>query len=86
MQANDLIREKLKKLLPPERYRHSLRVEAAAQKLAGRFGVNKSKASIASLLHDCSRFLSPEQMLKKAVKAIKIALENGLERAMNQFN
>jgi len=60
------MREKLKKLLPPERYRHSLRVEAAAILLADHYKVNRSKASLAGLLHDCSRFLSCKQMLIKA--------------------
>jgi len=65
MRNNDLIKEKLKRLLPPERYKHSLRVEAAALALASRHKVNCKKASIAALLHDCSRFLSRKQMLEK---------------------
>jgi len=66
MQNNDFIKEKLKRLLPPERYKHSLRVEAAALALAGRYKVNSKKASVAALLHDCSRFLSRKQMVGKA--------------------
>ena len=71
MPDKNLVREKLKNLLPRDRYQHSLRVEKAALSLARHYKVSRAKASIAALLHDCSRFLSPKQMLKQA-KAWKI--------------
>lgn len=56
----------LEALLPPERFKHSLRVADTAKKLAKHYGVDSEKAEVAALLHDCSRFLDPEGMLKKA--------------------
>lgn len=66
MTEPERIRKKLKELLPKDRYEHSLRVERSALALAKHYRVPVSKASTAALLHDCSRFLSPEQMLAKA--------------------
>ena len=63
----DDIKARLKKLLPKERFDHSLRVEKEALRLARHYGVSKSKAAIASLLHDCSRYLDRKQMLKQAL-------------------
>lgn len=60
------LKTKLAELLPLERFEHSLRVEKSALELAELYNVSTAKTSIAALLHDCSRFLSREQMLKKA--------------------
>jgi predicted HD superfamily hydrolase involved in NAD metabolism len=67
MDEQSLIKAKLKELLPRDRYEHSLRVERSALALAKHYRVPVSKASTAALLHDCSRFLSPGQMLAKAI-------------------
>lgn len=56
----------LKKLLPKERFEHSLRVMEQAEELARRFKVSVEQAGIASLLHDCSRYLDRYGMLKHA--------------------
>ncbi|MBI5699700.1 bis(5'-nucleosyl)-tetraphosphatase (symmetrical) YqeK [Candidatus Saganbacteria bacterium] len=56
----------LKKLLPKERFEHSLRVMEQAEELARRFKVSVEPAGIAALLHDCSRYLNREGMLKSA--------------------
>ncbi|OGC03297.1 hypothetical protein A2276_00015 [candidate division WOR-1 bacterium RIFOXYA12_FULL_43_27] len=48
------------------RYRHSLRVAKVARALAKHYRADAKKAEIAALLHDCSRFLTPDEMLKKA--------------------
>jgi predicted HD superfamily hydrolase involved in NAD metabolism len=68
------IREKLRHLLNKDRFRHSQNVEAAAIELALHWGESKEKAGIAGLLHDCSRWMSPKEMLKKA-KALKIGVD-----------
>src|SRR3989339_1311160 len=62
------IRKKLKETLDPERYEHSLRVEKAAVELAGKYGVSSEDASIAGLLHDCSRKYTKQEMLEVAKK------------------
>ncbi len=67
-QGNKLLKEKLKRLLPQDRFEHSLRVEAAALALAHHYNVSSAKASLAALLHDCSRYLNREQMLKQALR------------------
>lgn len=56
----------LEALLPPGRVKHSLRVAEIAKELAKHYGVDSEKAEVAALLHDCSRFLDPAGMLKKA--------------------
>lgn len=56
----------LNKLLPPERYEHSLRVAAQAEDLARKFKVSVEQARIAALLHDCSRYLDREGLLRQA--------------------
>ena len=61
--------EKLKQLLNTERFEHSLRVQELSVDLAKHHKVNPKKASIAGLLHDCSRYLSPEETLKQAESA-----------------
>jgi predicted HD superfamily hydrolase involved in NAD metabolism len=67
---------KLKKLLPKERFQHSLRVKEAALKLAQGFSVDKNKVRTAALLHDCSRYLKSPEMVEAAkgfgIKVTKI--------------
>ncbi|MFA6431858.1 MAG: bis(5'-nucleosyl)-tetraphosphatase (symmetrical) YqeK [Candidatus Margulisiibacteriota bacterium] len=62
------IRKKLKETLDPERYEHSLRVEKSAIELAQKYGVSVEDASIAGLLHDCSRKYTKQEMLEVAQK------------------
>jgi len=66
MPEYDSLKAGLKKLLPPERYEHSLRVAEQAEGLARRYKVAEDKARLAALLHDCSRYLDREGMLKMA--------------------
>lgn len=51
----ETMKEELRKRLKKNRYEHSLGVSDTAVQLAGRFGVDKEKARIAGLLHDCAR-------------------------------
>jgi predicted HD superfamily hydrolase involved in NAD metabolism len=62
------IRRKLSKLLDEERLKHSENVEKIAVDLAKVWGEPKEKAGIAGLLHDCSRWMKPKQMLDEAKK------------------
>lgn len=59
----DLIRNRLKEVLSQKRYLHSIGTEQKALELAEQFGVDRNKAAIAGLLHDCAKFIKKEQML-----------------------
>ena len=64
--------EKMKELLAsklkPSRYQHSLGVAATAEFLAERFDVDREKARIAGLLHDCAREYKDEELITEAQK------------------
>ena len=49
--------EKLKSNQKERRFKHTLGVAAEAERLADKFGVDKDKARIAGLLHDCAKNL-----------------------------
>lgn len=53
--------EKLKTVLKPERYEHSVGVMETAATLAARFGADVEKAKIAGILHDCAKNIAPEE-------------------------
>ncbi|NSW89605.1 MAG: HD domain-containing protein [Firmicutes bacterium] len=56
------IKEKLKKNIKPERYIHSINVMNTASDLAGYYSVDKRKAEVAGILHDCARDFQKENM------------------------
>lgn len=58
--------KKLKATLDPERFEHSLRVEKIALALGKKYRVDRKKASLAALLHDCARRYDRKELLKKA--------------------
>lgn len=62
----DEIKEELAKRLKPSRYEHSLGVAKAAVRLAERFGVDRDKALVSGLLHDCAREFPQEQLIEEA--------------------
>jgi predicted HD superfamily hydrolase involved in NAD metabolism len=55
------IKNTLKQTLDNKRFAHTLAVCETAVELADRFGVDKRKAYLAALLHDCARGLNEEQ-------------------------
>ncbi|MBQ9156381.1 MAG: bis(5'-nucleosyl)-tetraphosphatase (symmetrical) YqeK [Eubacterium sp.] len=57
------IKHDLKKLLKKSRYEHTLGVEYTACCLAMRYGADMEKAGLAGLLHDCAKYLSPQELL-----------------------
>lgn len=59
---------RLKKELKPKRYVHSLGVSNTALKLAERFGVDKDKARIAGLLHDCAKCINTDEQIEMCGK------------------
>ena len=58
------IASKLKSMLSPRRFQHSLGVQNTAIELAKLYGCNIEKASQAGLLHDCAKDLKKTQMLQ----------------------
>lgn len=62
MNWND-IEADLEKMLTPKRFRHTLNVVEAAEKLARNFGCDPDQARLAALLHDCAKNLTDEQQL-----------------------
>ncbi len=60
--------KKLKALLDPSRFRHSLRVRDKILHLSIFHKVDHKKAAIAGLLHDCSRYMDRPRMLAFAKK------------------
>lgn len=55
-------------MLSIERYRHSLSVQQLARELACIHGADEAKASLAGLLHDCAKWMSPAQLLDSATR------------------
>lgn len=58
------MREKLKKILNPARYDHSIGVQYTAENLAKIHGADIQKASIAGLLHDCAKHIPADKAIK----------------------
>lgn len=58
----------LNKLLTPKRFRHTMNVVEAADKLARTFGCDLDQARLAALLHDCAKNLTNGQQLDYAQK------------------
>jgi len=61
-----LIIEWLRERLNPKLYRHSIATQELAAELAEIYNVDRQKAVIAGLLHDCARGLSNEELLSYA--------------------
>jgi len=60
------LQDRLKKLLPKERFEHSQRVAVCAEELGRHYQLDLNKVRLAALLHDCSRYLDRPGMLKLA--------------------
>jgi len=73
MNEKDIIL-KLKGLLDPARFRHSLRVRKTILLLSRSHKVDLKKASIAGLLHDVSRYMDRPELLRFA-KKIKMKID-----------
>ena len=58
------IKEWLKNNLSSERYSHSIGTAECAKELAQKYGLDKGKAYIAGLLHDCAKCFSREKLLE----------------------
>lgn len=54
-------KERLRGILSPGRYRHSLASQKVAVKIARHYGLNVARASLAGLFHDCGKGFSMEE-------------------------
>lgn len=54
--------EEMKKSLKPSRYRHSIGVMQTAKELAEIYGCDVKKAEIAGILHDCAKYMHPDEL------------------------
>lgn len=62
------LRRKMKKVLEPKRYEHTLSVAYTAANLAVVHGVDVEKALVAGILHDCAKCLSHKKQLEMCKK------------------
>ena len=64
MELNKLknIEEKLKKMLPDKRVKHSISVSDCAIKLSEIYSCDKEKAKLAGLIHDCAKYFTNEEI------------------------
>jgi predicted HD superfamily hydrolase involved in NAD metabolism len=58
-------KEWLKENLEEERYEHSIGTAECARELAQRFGLDKEKAYLCGLIHDCAKCFSNEDLRNK---------------------
>ncbi|AXF54659.1 bis(5'-nucleosyl)-tetraphosphatase (symmetrical) YqeK [Salicibibacter kimchii] len=61
--AHEWFQEKVRQVLPKERYNHTLGVMQTAVALAKRHGVDQEKAELAALLHDYAKPLPKEELV-----------------------
>lgn len=62
------IKDEVQKMLKPKRFKHSLCVEKEAEKLCRLYHVDEEQGRLASILHDCAKGFSTEELLKYANK------------------
>lgn len=72
--------EKLRSVLTPARFRHTLGVEETAIRMAMRFGADPEKAAEAALLHDCAKCSYSQQEM------LDICARGGLQLDDNERN
>lgn len=60
----DEMKDKLRRELCPERYKHSIGVMDEAVRLATRYNLNREKVEIAGLLHDCAKHIDTEAAME----------------------
>ena len=73
------IEQYLKEKLKPKRFAHVLSVRDTAVDLARRHAADPQKLNFAALLHDCAKWMSPEELFEAAMR-YGIQLD-GIERA-----
>jgi len=56
------LEDKLKGMIKPSRYLHTIGVAETAVRLAGRYGIDPQRARLAAMLHDCAKSLPHADM------------------------
>lgn len=69
-----VIKEKLKAMLPEDRLNHSLNVANCAVKLSEIYNIEKEKAYVSGLVHDCAKYLDRTEV-KHYINKYKIHLD-----------
>ena len=64
--------EDLRGCLDEERFEHTLGVAEMCQLLADKFSVDREKAYLAGLLHDCAKCLSTDELLNLVFEKIYV--------------
>ena len=73
------IEQYLKEKLKPRRYTHVLSVRDTSVDLGRRYSADLQKLHYAALLHDCAKWMSPEELFESAVR-FELQLDS-IERA-----
>ena len=59
------IREKLREILKPDRYEHSISVSFTSICLAMRYGEDLHRAELAGLVHDCAKQFKHDELIRR---------------------
>ncbi len=79
MEDRKEIEKKLRKLLKPERYEHTIGVMYTAASLAMKYNVDINQAMYAGLLHDCGKYCSTSEQIHLCEKYGIILTKSELE-------
>jgi predicted HD superfamily hydrolase involved in NAD metabolism len=63
MKEIDKLKQRLKEMLPPAVFEHSLRVAQRCVELASAYGADTGRAGIAGLLHDVAKRHGPDELI-----------------------
>ena len=78
----NVIQQRLQSVLSIERYIHTLGVVKTAKKLAVRYGCDVEKASLAALLHDCTKDY-PEDMKRRFCKEYHVTIDKYMDKKID---
>jgi predicted HD superfamily hydrolase involved in NAD metabolism len=68
MKEYEDIKSKIKTMLNPKRFQHSINVVRASVKLGKIYGVDEYKCRIAGITHDCAKYFNDKALITHAVE------------------
>ena len=68
MKDYENIRDEIKAMLTPKRFKHSLNVEKEALKLGKIYGIEEYKCKIAGISHDCAKYFNDKALVTHAIE------------------
>lgn len=77
-----IMKDKVQSAVSIERFIHTLGVVETAEKLADLYGVDRQKARIAAILHDCAKDY-PKEMKKRFCKEFHIPLDDIMQKQID---